>query len=274
MSVNTTNIVQIRGRPATIRSIRNLVRTRASNFDFNRIVPMPFEVSNAGAYVANAWMETHWKARWIGLFEAVVKSAPTEYTVSFLTSYGDANKVLLALSKRYRSARITNLYASEDIGSECGVAVFRDGYEDFQAEPDLRGNAVFAEAVVSRRAAKLLDDPGWQEAFRAGNDVVYRISSYDVAKPDEEDDQPWLKRRRVAVADTLYATPDAAVRAYQEMSKNYRGRLAKGGDAPVVNDTVSPTVVHGRFSTVIGGRVRFVEITTEPIVGGEDKCRK
>ena len=268
MSINTTNIVSIYGKSNTVKAARKFVRTRASNFDFNQVKNMPFEVSNGSGFAANDWMEHNWGCRWVGGLEALLRSSPTCYRVAFLTVYGNANKILKLLSQRFKSATIENVYASEDLGKDCGVSVFENGYEVYGKSNVFNGNTAFSVDVTTRTIAKQLDDPDWKKVYTASCTlpVVYRVRGFDAHLP-EENVALKNKQRGMLAFEYLFGNIDDAVKAYQTQAKLLLGRQAKGERAPIVNDTVWPPTVRGWFSATVDNRPRMIEIDTADVIG-------
>ena len=85
---------------------------------------------NIEKYGARDWYDwhiDHWDTKWdaYGYREGTDYSAARE--LRFLTAWSAPHQVLQKLSERYPSLEITHQWADEDIGFNCGTAVYRAG---------------------------------------------------------------------------------------------------------------------------------------------------
>jgi hypothetical protein len=148
-------IVRVAGSKADKLAIKELVKGKDSEFDFNKIIPTPDNIfqGNLGAeemkkYGKNNWYDwdcANWGTKW-NASEAYASEDGSRY--DFQTAWSVAEPVLEALSKKFPKVKITCRYADEDIGSNCGTLTFLAGeLVDEEYPDDGRKSKSFATRV-------------------------------------------------------------------------------------------------------------------------------
>jgi hypothetical protein len=151
MSNNITNIVRAAGKGA-----EEVLQSSANNrkeFCFNKILPMPEELEETTSPSQKAqtneeqrikndlikkygydnwydWRVENWGIKWDAYDCDTIELGDTE--TKFNTAWITPKKIFIELSKKYPDVVITVDYADEDIGSNCGIATYKNGEVEFK----------------------------------------------------------------------------------------------------------------------------------------------
>ena len=112
------NSLSIEGPHDTLRKIHDLVRGEENPFDFEKIIPMPADVEDW-----YDWRCENWGTKWNSSGALIVDDNTYEFDTAWSTPY----EVLVELSKQFPNSTISVDYADEDIGSNCGSYVLKNG---------------------------------------------------------------------------------------------------------------------------------------------------
>jgi hypothetical protein len=149
-----TNKVVIIGKAERITEIVELLKgENHSNFDFNKIVPMPEELKGTRSpvekhdpfliakYGSDNWYDwscRNWGTKWNASAEAEpqINTKGTRATYFFATAWSTPAPLLEKLSEKFPDVKIKVWYADEDRGHNVGWYTFDKGELDDQAELD------------------------------------------------------------------------------------------------------------------------------------------
>lgn len=126
-----TNI--IKSNKTITDEILNTLDTGDVNFDFNTIIPTPEYIfqgplGNAERAIVGSdnwydWNIENWGTKW----NAVDTARISEDSFSFDTAWANPEPVILALSLKYPKTLFQVAYADEDLGSNAGVYIVKNG---------------------------------------------------------------------------------------------------------------------------------------------------
>lgn len=123
-------------------------------FDFSLIIPPPEHPeynSNNYKHPMNwyNWNRTHWGTKW----NAYNLSNWKKQRISFRTAWVMPDPVFKALSLKYPEAKIEVSFADEDIGRNCGIAIYKAGIRTDYFEWDNYSYIACKFAQMVRRVA-------------------------------------------------------------------------------------------------------------------------
>ena len=135
-----SNYVSIDASEEIQKKIANFVRSEKSDFDFEKIIPMPeniyrgdLGVEEEKLYGKNNWYNwsiEHWGTKW----NADVKSAsPDSYVLN--TAWAPCQPVIAELAYLFPEAKIVHRYDEESMGF-CGEDIYQSGALVYQMEGD------------------------------------------------------------------------------------------------------------------------------------------
>jgi hypothetical protein len=121
---------------ATFEEMEKFMKTDVSDFDFNKLIPMPphsetffaegglgqEEEKKYGKSNWYTWSIENWDTKWNAY--SVAWDFDTLY---FQTAWSTPAPVLIELSKKFPDTEIKVEYADEDFGSNCGIVIYKNG---------------------------------------------------------------------------------------------------------------------------------------------------
>jgi hypothetical protein len=147
MPNHVTNKVYIEN--GDIMQILAIVASEGSEFDFNKIIPMPESLSGTTSCSSStdddkkrhaenilmyghadwySWSIENWGTKWNAYSVWVDED---DECITFDTAWSTPHPIFAALSRLLPDATIIVKFADEDIGYNCGVLAYRNGVEDF-----------------------------------------------------------------------------------------------------------------------------------------------
>ena len=134
MPNHITNKLTVTGPEST--GIIEACKSEKSEFDFNKILPMPDELQNTTSpceqndeFIAKYgydnwynWSIANWGTKW-NCYDVHADSNFVEFDTAWCTP----KPLFQALSTMYPEALLTIEYADEDIGYNCGVLTYQNG---------------------------------------------------------------------------------------------------------------------------------------------------
>jgi hypothetical protein len=147
-----TNKVVIIGKAERITEIVALMKGKEnSNFDFNKVIPMPVELVGTRSpslktdpfliakYGSDNWYDwccKNWGTKWNASAEAEphLNAKGTRLTYFFATAWSTPAPVLEKLAEKFPDVKIKVWYADEDRGNNVGWYTFNKGVLDDEAE--------------------------------------------------------------------------------------------------------------------------------------------
>ena len=183
MPNHVTNKLVANGSEQDTKNIFSSLKTETSDFDFNKILPMPEELkdtTSGSSEIRNPvliekygydnwynWSNANWGTKW-NAYE-VEHISDTE--VQFDTAWSCADNLIAKLSSLHPTVEFILTYADEDTGSNCGIITYKEGktvlFEDMSM-----GNLETDEASMR-----------WAMIVKYGND-----NDYEAWYEDEDDD--------------------------------------------------------------------------------------
>lgn len=145
MPNHITNRVEIKGTPTLIKQIKDFL---GEEMDFEKILPTPEEINSEHTisptpdpdspknvalrkkYGADNWFDwqiNHWGVKW-GAYDhlpTITENNRLEY--EFHTAWNMPEGIARYLAKKFPKAQIVWHYADEDLGNNCGIAIFENG---------------------------------------------------------------------------------------------------------------------------------------------------
>ena len=154
------NYVSIDASEEIQKKIANFVRSEKSDFDFEKIIPMPeniyrgdLGVEEEKLYGENNWYDwsiEHWGTKW----NATVQNAELEeYWLQ--TAWGPCEPVIAELARIFPEAKITHAYEEEGM-CFCGQIIYQNGELVYQMNGDYHRDWT-AEEPDTWRADELED---------------------------------------------------------------------------------------------------------------------
>lgn len=136
-----TNNVELTGKQEDIEKLLKSIKSSDSDFDFEKIAPMPKELmgtqSKYGSsenellkmiYGADDWYK--WRLRFWGTkWNAGDVCLYGSRTITFKTAWATPETIFRKLSKDNPGVDIEVHFADEDMGSNCGILEFKSGQE-------------------------------------------------------------------------------------------------------------------------------------------------
>ena len=118
---------------ATMEAIKEFVASEESEFDFEKIIPMPSNVYRGDLGIEEErkypgdlnwfdWSWNHWRTKW-----NACNAWCSKKTLNFETAWSAPEPVIAELAKKFPNAKFTHKFADEDIGHNCGVYVYKNG---------------------------------------------------------------------------------------------------------------------------------------------------
>lgn len=95
-------------------------------------------LSNLEVYGATDWYDwdiKHWGTKW-DCYEVKATCAEKAVYLEFQTAWSTPYPIYQALAEKYKDLTISVEYADEDLGSNCGRLVFRNGKNEVEQEGD------------------------------------------------------------------------------------------------------------------------------------------
>jgi hypothetical protein len=146
-----TNKVVIIGTAERITEIVALLKGEDdSNFDFNKVIPMPGEIKNTTSpcpknvfliakYGSDNWYDwahKNWGTKWnpSAQGEPHINTKGTRATYFFATAWSTPAPVIEKLAEKFPDVQIKVWYADEDRGQNVGWYTFKNGELDGEAE--------------------------------------------------------------------------------------------------------------------------------------------
>jgi len=146
MPNHVTNKLTATGPEADTKNIFISLKSEASDFDFNQIMPMPEELKNTVSSSAEPtndaliekygydnwynWSNANWGTKW----NAYDVEHISDTEVQFDTAWSCADTLIAKLSALHPTVELVLTYADEDTGSNCGIITYNNGeitnYED------------------------------------------------------------------------------------------------------------------------------------------------
>lgn len=107
-------------------------------FDFNTVVPMPDKVYKEdlttearkkfpGELNWYEWSIKNWGTKW-NACDCIPKPKGAN-EIEFNTAWSAPHPVIKALSEKYPSVKVIHKWADEDLGNNCGIAIYKGGKE-------------------------------------------------------------------------------------------------------------------------------------------------
>lgn len=135
----------------TFKAIKEFVASEESEFDFEKIIPMPSTVFRGNLAPEDwdvhpgdenwyEWSCHHWGTKW-NACDAWMNGK----TFHFDTAWSAPEPVIAELAKKFPNAKFTHKFADEDIGHNCGVYVYKNGV--LESFDDREGNDAFAKRM-------------------------------------------------------------------------------------------------------------------------------
>ena len=186
MPNHVTNKLVANGTPEDTKNIFSSLKTENSDFDFNKILPMPEELVNTTSgssektnpdFIAKYgydnwynWSNANWGTKW----NAYDVEHISDTEVQFDTAWSCADNLIAKLSSLHQTVEFVLTFADEDTGSNCGIITYKNG-ETLSYEDKSMGNLESDEASMR-----------WAMIVKYGNDDDYE-EWYENDEEDEED---------------------------------------------------------------------------------------
>ena len=120
-----------------IKKIKTFMKSKALDFDFNKVIPMPNELIGTkspcktnkkliACYGYDNWYDWcihNWGTKWNAY--DIINDDPG--CICFNTAWSSPFPIIKELSKLFPKVKFTLKYADEDLGNNCGTYVFKNG---------------------------------------------------------------------------------------------------------------------------------------------------
>lgn len=173
MPNHVTNNVSLKGKDEDIKDILSSLKSEDSDFDFNKIIPMPKELEGTVSSTATPtnheliekygadnwydWSNKNWGTKWNAYDISIID----ETEIQFDTAWSCAAALIGKLSALHPKVEFTLTYADEDLGSNCGIVTYKNGTETNYIDKS-QGNLESDEASTR-----------WAMTVKYGNDDDY-----------------------------------------------------------------------------------------------------
>lgn len=96
-----------------------------TNFDFNKVIPMPESLDNVKLYGHTTWHD--WRVEFWGTKWNAYETEVNGNTITFETAWSASTEVTIALSEKFPGLTFTHSWSDEDFGYNVGSCVFVSG---------------------------------------------------------------------------------------------------------------------------------------------------
>ena len=133
------NELKFKGNCLKIKSLLECIADKEigiGSIDFNKIIPMPDTIQNSNGDEWYWWSVENWGTKWNAYeqeslddddLELLNENENGTITIWFQTAWSAPHKVIEALAKFDPDIQISHYWADEDIGYNCGKALYVGG---------------------------------------------------------------------------------------------------------------------------------------------------
>ena len=108
------NRVAVSGSEEDMKKLKEHVSSEESEFDFDKIIPMPKDINRRRSYRRYDWSRENWGTKWNSSDVSVKSMSDTDAVYTFLTAWSPPEPIILKLRELYPDINVSAFFDEPD----------------------------------------------------------------------------------------------------------------------------------------------------------------